>query len=78
MAWFYFLPASQEHTYAVETDNHNLAADTFYLETDTIINIKLSIVSTDKHASEEYFRVYPNPASDKLNIEIAHFQVHQS
>jgi len=70
MAWFYFLTNLQEYSYSIETDNHETVVGSLYLERDSTVNIELSLVSAASQISGGNFQVYPNPAFDKLYIEL--------
>ena len=69
---FYNQPARQEYDFSVEADGYNLFEDSFFLKTDTTIDLSL-IVSTIKKNMQEENRInlYPNPVKNVLTLNCA-------
>ncbi len=71
MAWFFFLPAREAYHYTVRTEGYEPVDDTIYLKKDTTIQIMMQALTGTGSTNSANLRIYPNPATEKLNIEFS-------
>lgn len=72
MMFFSGQPARKEYIYQIYKEGYQTVSDTFFLEIDTVLSVQLQQISNTmlKFAESIPVRIYPNPASDKLFIEL--------
>ena len=70
MAIFSPKPARVAYPYSIAEPGYKPVQDTFYLDTDTVLNILLEAVTGAELYASGSIMVFPNPASDKLIIDI--------
>lgn len=72
IARFYNYPVDSSYNYQFVYNNQNVKNGTFYLTADTTIHINYTITSTKAKFAENEINLYPNPASQELNIQSSH------
>ncbi len=63
-------PAREEYSYSIQESGYKPVQDTFFLEKDTTISVVLEKLTGIVSNSSDYIKVYPNPASSSLYINI--------
>ncbi len=66
---FYNIPRNQELNYLVVSDNYPDFIGKLVVDRDTTIEISLAFTGVGEKFGHEDIRIFPNPASDILNIE---------
>jgi hypothetical protein len=68
IAWFFNLPARQKYGYIIESEGYRAVTDSLYLESDTVVSLKLQFATGVYTTEYQVTELYPNPAAGTLNI----------
>ncbi len=69
-SFFFSQPARDKYSWSAEKSGYHALQDSFYLETDTTLQITLELSTMiQKKSGDNHFLVYPNPVYDYLVID---------